>query len=181
MRASRLMIQSDAESISMKWTKPLAICAAVLVGGSLSATEPDRPDLAVARLAPDALCVGADNEIVVTLENLGGAPAEADFDLILTVQLPGRPPTTLRSTPGAIRPGGRIEIRFVRVEITAPAEVLLRAEADPDRLVDEVNRRNNTAAALVPATGDCGRRSKPTGRAAETDAREPAPAPLMFI
>ena len=176
MTGSRLGTLCDADSLTMCWALSLLSLAAVLAAHGLSATEPPRPDLAVAGLAAESLCVGLGNQVVVTVLNRAASPVVGEFDVLLTVQLPGRPPAHFRSTVETLDPGARVEVRFVRIEIVAPGQVLFRAEAEPDQMVDDERRADNTAAALVPAAGECGGRTAGPGTALTDAAGDPVRA-----
>ncbi len=115
-----------------------------------------RGDLAVLDVSTGGLCVGPANRIEVTVTNLGDVIVDPGVETVLTVQTPGHAPESHTAIAAAIAPGQRLLLRFDRIEVRQPADVLLRVEVDPARRVDDPDRRNNTAAVLEAATEPCG-------------------------
>ncbi len=135
----------------------LAIVLTLLGFGVITAGgAAERADLAIARLTVRPLCVGDGNTVEVVVTNHGGALADPGFDIVVTVQLPGHPPQRHSRTARAVAPGERHTTSFDGIAIAEPAEVLVRAEVDPEHRVDDPNRSDNTAAVLERATERCG-------------------------
>lgn len=139
-------------------TRALQLCllSCVLASPCLARAGSGRPDLAVDRLEPASLCVGETNRVTVTVVNRGDAPTRVPARLVLTVQLPGHPPSFLRSEVRPLDPGGRLAVPFDGIVVERPADVLLRAEVDPEGSQEDVERSNNVGSVLIPATGSCG-------------------------
>lgn len=146
-------------------TARLAMAVAIAGLGS-SVAVAGRADLAVERLVVRPLCVGHGTRVELVLGNHGDAIAGQGYDIVLTVQLPGHPPQRLVRHGGAIAPGERRREVFDRIAVSEAAEVLVRAEVDPEHRVDDPDRRDNTAAHLGRADDECDAAAHPsvTGR-----------------
>lgn len=146
------------------------VAGTALAAATITAAAAERADLAIEELTAAPLCVGDRNWVEVVVANLGDAVADPGIGIVLTAQLPGHAPQRLTRSSRAIAPGERTRLRFDQIEITEPAEVLLRVEADPEHRIDDRSRGNNTAATLERAREPCdaGRgstsgRSRPQG------------------
>lgn len=164
----------------MTWTgrTPWAPAAGLaLLALAAPAAGAGRGDLAVLELATGELCVGAANRVEVTVTNLGDTLVDPGVEAVLTVQAPGRAPDRHTALAAAIAPGQRLRLRFDPIVVHEPADVLVRVEVDPARRVDDPDRRNNTRAALEPATEPCGPAAAAIGPL--SGSRRPPPCPAV--